>query len=118
MKKQTIKQLAQSIAKSDTVSQEVSDWIFKNLNSSEIKLFLRCLLSEIKNFTVIAKYAGETTDEIKEKIKQMFPNKNIVYIRADEEVGAGIKFEFGDYILDYTVSAMITKIMKTIRENL
>ena len=118
MKKQTIKQLAQSIAKSETVSQEVSDWIFKNLNRTEIKLFLRCLLSEIKNFTVVAKYAGEATDEIKNKIKQLFPDKKIVYIRADDEVGAGVKFEFGDYILDYSVSAMITKIMKSIRENL
>ena len=118
MKKQIIRQLAQSIAQAGTVSQEVSDWIFKNLNRSEIKLFMRYLSAEIKNFTVVAKYAGEATDEIKQKIKQLFPNKNIVYVRADEEVGAGVKFEFGDYILDYSVSAMITKIMKTIRENL
>ncbi len=118
MKKQIIRQLAQSIAQTGIVSQEVSDWIFNNLNRTEIKLFVRYLSAEIKNFTVVAKYAGEATDEIKQKIKQMFPNKNIVYVRADEEVGAGVKFEFGDYILDYSVSAMITKIMKTIRENL
>ena len=118
MKKQIVRQLAQSIAQNGTVSQEVSDWIFKNLSRAEIKLFVRYLSAEIKNWTVVAKYAGQPTDEIKEKIKQMFPNKNIVYVRANEEVGAGVKFEFGDYILDYTVSAMIEKIMKTIRENL
>ena len=118
MKKQTVRQLAQSIAKNGTVSREVSDWIFKNLSRAEIKLFVRYLSAEIKNWTVIAKYAGEANDEIKEQVKHLFPNKNIVYVRADEEVGAGVKFEFGDYILDYTVSAMIEKIMKTIRENL
>ena len=81
-------------------------------------VFTTFLSAEIKNFTVVAKYAGEATDEIKGKIEKLFPNKKIVYVRADDEVGAGVKFEFGDYILDYSVSAMITKIMKTIRENL
>ena len=48
----------------------------------------------------------------------MFPDKSLVYVRDDKEIGAGIRFEFGDYILDYTVTNMIVKIMKDIRENL
>ena len=48
----------------------------------------------------------------------MFPTKKLVYVRDDEQIGAGIKIEFGDYILDYTVTNMIIKIMKSIRESL
>jgi len=48
----------------------------------------------------------------------MFPDKTIVYNRDDKEVGAGVKLEFGDYILDYTLSNMVEKIMKDIRESL
>ena len=48
----------------------------------------------------------------------MFPDTKLVYIRDDEEIGAGIRFEFGDYILDYTVTNMILKIIKNIRESL
>ena len=118
MKKQQIKQLAQAIVSEGEISENVSKWLLNNLTKAEMKLFVKYLSAEIKEFTVIAKYAGEPSDEVKNKIRQMFRDKNIVYIRDDKEIGAGIKLEFGDYILDYTVSAMIVKIMKGIKERL
>ena len=118
MKKQQIKQFAQAIVSEGEISENVSKWLLNNLTKAEMKLFLKYLSAEIKEFTVIAKYAGEPSDEVKNKIRQMFRDKNIVYIRDDKEIGAGIKLEFGDYILDYTVSAMIVKIMKGIKERL
>ena len=48
----------------------------------------------------------------------MFPDKSIIYNRDDKDVVAGVKLEFGDYILDYTLSNMVDKIMKDIRESL
>ncbi|MEA5001074.1 MAG: hypothetical protein VB017_04235 [Endomicrobiaceae bacterium] len=118
MKKQQIKQFAQAIVSEGEISENVSKWLLNNLTKAEMKLFVKYLSAEIKEFTVIAKYAGEPSDEVKNKIRQMFRDKNIVYIRDDKEIGAGIKLEFGDYILDYTVSAMIVKIMKGIKERL
>lgn len=118
MKKQQIKQFAQAIVSEGEISENVSKWLLNNLTKAEMKLFVKYLSAEIKEFTVIAKYAGEPSDEVKNKIRQMFRDKNIVYIRDDKEIGAGIKLEFGDYIIDYTVSAMIVKIMKGIKERL
>ena len=118
MQKQQIKQFAQAIVSEGEISENVSKWLLNNLTKAEMKLFVKYLSAEIKEFTVIAKYAGEPSDEVKNKIRQMFRDKNIVYIRDDKEIGAGIKLEFGDYILDYTVSAMIVKIMKGIKERL
>jgi len=118
MKKQQIKQLAVSIIENGEITDEVSKWIFNNLTKNEIKLLLSYLVGAVKSNTVMVKYAGVASYTVKNKIQKMFPNKNIVYNRDDKEVGAGVKLEFGDYILDYTLSNMVAKIMKDIRESL
>lgn len=118
MKKLQIKQFAQSIVASDEISNDVVEWLLNNLTKAEMKLFVKYLALEIKEGTVVAKYAGQPSDIVQNKIQKIFQNKKIVYVRDDKEIGAGIKFEFGDYILDYTVSAMIVKIMKGIKERL
>ena len=118
MKKQQIKQLALSIVEQGEVSSDISQWIFNNLQKSELKLFINYLSRALKESTVVVRYAGDATSIIKNKIQKMFPDKNLVYVRDDKEIGAGIRFEFGDYILDYTVTNMIVKIMKDIRESL
>ena len=118
MKKQQIKQLALSIVETGEISEDVSKWINSNLSKSELKLFVSYLSVALKDATVTVKYAGNPSQATKDKIQKMFPDKKIVYIRDDKEIGAGIKFEFGDYILDYTVTNMIVKIMKDLRESL
>lgn len=118
MKKQQIKQLALSIVETGEISPTVSQWINNNLSKSELKLFVSYLERALKDSTVTVRYAGNPSQATKDKIQKMFPDKSLVYIRDDKEIGAGIRFEFGDYILDYTVTNMIVKIMKDIRENL
>ena len=118
MKKQQIKQLALSIVEQGEVSSGISQWILNNLQKRELKLFINYLSRALKESIVVVKYAGDATSVIKNKIQKMFPAKKLVYVRDDEQIGAGIKIEFGDYILDYTVTNMIIKIMKSIRESL
>lgn len=118
MKKLQIKQLAQSVMANGEISDDISKWLLNNLTKADMKLFVKYLTLELKESVVIARYAGEPSQTVKNKIQKMFPDKNITYIRDDKEIGAGIKFEFGDYILDYTASSMIVKIMKGIKENL
>ena len=118
MKKQQIKQLALSIVETGEISPSVSEWINKNLSKSELKLFVNYLERALKETTVTVRYAGNPSQATKDKIQKMFPDKNLIYVRDDKEIGAGIRFEFGDYILDYTVTNMIVKIMKDIRESL
>lgn len=118
MKKQQIKQLALSIVEQGEISESVSQWISSNLQKSELKLFVNYLSRALKETTVVVRYAGDPSSVTKEKIQKMFPDKKLVYVRDDKEIGAGVRFEFGDYILDYTVTNMILKIMKSIRESL
>ena len=75
------------------------------------------MVAAIKSNTVFVK-SGQASDTVKNKIQKMFPDKSIIYNRDDKDVVAGVKLEFGDYILDYTLSNMVDKIMKDIRESL
>ncbi len=118
MMKKQIKKLADLIVESGDVADNVVKWIFDNMSKSDMKLFLRYINNAERQKTAVVKYAGDLTEAAKNKIYGKFPGKRIVFVRRDEEIGAGIKINFGDYSLDYTVSGMIEKIMKDIRENL
>lgn len=118
MEKQQIKQLALSILEDGEVSEKSFNWIMNNFSKNDMKLFVGYFHSAFKDKNVIVRYAGTPSDAVKEKISKMFPGKKLIYVKDDKEIGAGIRLEFGDYILDYTVTNMIIKIMKGIRESL
>lgn len=118
MTKEQIKKLAYSLAESEEISETVYKWLVSNLSKSDMKLFIRYIKNALRETTVVAQYSGALSETSKNIFGKMFPDKKIIFLRKDEEIGAGIKINFGDYILDYTVSRMVEKIMKDIRENL
>ena len=48
----------------------------------------------------------------------MFPNKKILFKRDDENISGGVRFEYGDFVLDYSVSGIVKRILNDIRESL
>jgi F-type H+-transporting ATPase subunit delta len=118
MKRSKIREFVKSIIKYDELSTKDLEWIFSNLSRQELKLFMRLLSKEIKDNTVIASFAGELSYENKKKINAMLPNKKILLKRDDENISGGVRFEYGDFVLDYSVSGIIKRILDDIRENL
>jgi F-type H+-transporting ATPase subunit delta len=118
MKRSKISELAKSIVKYDELSTKDLEWIFSNLSRQELKLFMRLLSKEVKDNTVTASFADELSCENKKKINAMFPNKKILFKRDDENISGGVRFEYGDFILDYSVFGIIERILNGIRENL
>jgi F-type H+-transporting ATPase subunit delta len=118
MKRSKVRELAKAIVKYDELSTKDLEWIFLNLSRQELKLFMRLLSKEIKDHTVTASFAGELSCENKKKINAMFSNKKILLKRDDENISGGVRFEYGDFILDYSVSGIIKRILNGIRENL
>ncbi|MDR3253629.1 MAG: F0F1 ATP synthase subunit delta [Endomicrobium sp.] len=118
MKKSQIKELTESIAKYDELSEEDLKWIFSNLSRQELKLFIRLLSKEVKNSNVKVSFAGELSDEHKKKIAVMFPNKRILFKRDDESIAGGLHFEYNDFVLDYSVSGIVKRILNSIKESL
>jgi F-type H+-transporting ATPase subunit delta len=118
MKRAQIKELTESIVKYDELSEKDLKWICSNFSRQDIKLFLLLLSEEIKNNNVRVSFAGELNDMVKGKIIDMFPNKKIWFERDDENIVGGMRFEYGDFIGDYSVSGIIKRTLNEIRENL
>jgi F-type H+-transporting ATPase subunit delta len=118
MKISQIKELAESVIRYDGFSEKDLKWILFNLSRQELKLFIRLLSKEIKYNNVIVSFSGELSDINKKKISAMFPNKKILFKRDDDNIVGGVRFEYGDFILDHSISGVIERILKAIRENL
>lgn len=118
MKRAQIKQLADSIAEYAALSEKDLNWIIKNFSRQDLKLFSKLLQESVKNKNVMVYYAGEMSEENKNKIKDSFKGKNIQFEKDDKRIAAGMKLEYGDYIWDYSVPGIVKRILNSIRENL
>jgi vacuolar-type H+-ATPase subunit E/Vma4 len=118
MKKVQIRQLAQSIIACGGIGDDGLKWVFDNFKRNDLKSFLYFLSKGIKDNTVTAYFAGDISASAKSKIVSLFPNKEITYKRDDESVGAGIRLEYGDFVADYSVCAIVKRILSRIRESI
>ncbi|MDR0822556.1 MAG: hypothetical protein LBN20_02090 [Endomicrobium sp.] len=118
MKRSQIKELAQSIVKYDSASDNDVNWIFSKFSRKDLKLFMRLLEGETRQNSVIVSHAGAVSAEYKDKIISLFPNKKISFKRSDEELGGGLKIEYSDFVWDYSVSGIVKRILNNIRESL
>lgn len=118
MKRAQIKELAESIAYYEELSDKDLSWIINNFSRQEKKLFMRLLAEAVKERNVTATFAGAISDSDKKKIVSLFPDKKIEFKRDDDSLGAGVKLEYSDFVLDYSVSGIIKRILNGIRESL
>jgi F0F1-type ATP synthase, delta subunit (mitochondrial oligomycin sensitivity protein) len=118
MKRTQIKELAETIAYYNKLSDKDADWLLKNLTRQELKLFIRLLTQSLKDRKVSAVFAGEITAADKKRISSLFPDKEIDFLRDDKNIGAGIRLEYGDFIMDYSVSGIVARIINGLKESL
>jgi F-type H+-transporting ATPase subunit delta len=118
MKRSQIKELAKSIVEYDELSEKDLNWVYSNFSRQEIKAFARLLSNEIKDKNVLATFAGELSAANKSKIEAMFPGKKITFKRDDAGVAGGVRFEYSDFILDYSISGIARRILNVIKERL
>jgi F-type H+-transporting ATPase subunit delta len=119
MKRSQIKELAKSIVEHNELSEKNLNWVFSNFSRQEIKVFTRFLSDEMKDKNVLVTFAGELlSDTNKSKIEAMFPNKKITFKRDDVDVVGGMRFEYGDFILDCSISGIARRILNAIKEGL
>ena len=118
MKRAQIKEISGSIAGADGLSEKDLKWIFEHFSRKDLKLLMKLLSEDIKNKNVTAFFAGHIDDNNKKKVETLFPGKKVTFKRDDESLGAGVRFEYEDYVLDYSVSGMVKRILNGIRESL
>jgi F-type H+-transporting ATPase subunit delta len=118
MKRSQIKELVKSIVEYDELSEKDLNWIYSNFSRQEIKIFIRLLSNEIKDKNVLVTFAGELSDANKNKIETMFLTKKITFKHNDADIVAGVRFEYSDFILDYSISGIAKIILNVIKERL
>ncbi|MDR1511569.1 MAG: hypothetical protein LBS15_02175 [Endomicrobium sp.] len=118
MKRLRIEELVDSVIKYDYLSSKCWDWIFLNFSREELKVFSNLLSKGIKHNNVVVSFSGELSDLNKKKINMMFHNKKILFKRDDSNIIGGIRFEYDDFILNYSISGTIERILRDIKENL
>jgi len=118
MKRAQIRELAAAVAENGGMSDNDLQWVFKKFSRQELKSFAYLLSREMKDKSVTVFFAGEIGSGEKKRIENMFPGRNIEFKRDDAAVTAGLRFEYGDYVLDYSVSGIITRILNGIKESL
>ena len=112
MKRAQIKELAEAIAKEGELSDKDLQRVFCMFSRKDLKQLMLLLSREIKDKNVSVNFAGELSEENKSKIVSMFQNRKAAFIRDDGGIIAGLRFEYGDFILDYSVSGILKRILK------
>ncbi|MDR2436740.1 MAG: hypothetical protein LBD17_01530 [Endomicrobium sp.] len=118
MKRSQIRELAKSIVEYDELHEKDLNWIYSNLSRQEIKMFIRLLSNEIKDKNVLVTFAGELSSTNKSKMESMFTGKRVTFKRDDADIAGGVRFEYSDFILDYSVSGIAKRILNVIKERL
>lgn len=118
MKRSQIKEIVKSIIKHDGLSEKGVEWIISNLPRKDLKLFNMMLSREIKDNSVLVNFAGALSDINRDKFLKMFPDKKVVFNRADESLIGGVCLEYGDFVFDASVNKEVKRILNVIKERL
>ncbi|MCL2799988.1 MAG: hypothetical protein FWD54_06930 [Endomicrobia bacterium] len=114
MKRAQIKELASAIVDAEKLSAEDLQRIFSMFSRKDLKQFMLLLSREIKDRNVAANFSGELSQDNKNEIISMFPGRKVNFIRDDAGIIAGLRFEYGDYVLDYSVSGILKRTLENL----
>ncbi|MCL2485853.1 MAG: F0F1 ATP synthase subunit delta [Endomicrobia bacterium] len=114
MKRAQIKELSESIIGAGELSDKDLQHVFSMFSRKDLKQFMLLLSREIKDKNVSANFAGELSEEKKKEIISMFPGRKVNFIRDDAGLIAGLRFEYGDFVLDYSVSGIIKRTLENL----
>lgn len=113
MQKKIIKTLAKSLAKENLFSSNVVTFILK-LGRDDLKYFLSNYKLGLKKNTVSVTSASEITSENLKEINQIYKNKRVIK-KTDPRLGAGIKIEESDNIIDFTFKKYINDTIQMLK---
>ncbi|MDR1695020.1 MAG: hypothetical protein LBR69_00070 [Endomicrobium sp.] len=114
MKRAQIKELAAAIAESEELSDKDLQRVFSMFSRKDLKQLTVLLSREIKDKNVSAHFAGGLSEENKKEIVSMFPGRKVNFIRDEDGLIAGLRFEYGDFVLDYSVSGILKRTLENL----
>lgn len=106
MRNKLIKQLAKSCTEYDNLSTETIKYILNNLSKEELKFFLRNYKTALNKKRVYITASSTLDKETLGMLKNIYKNLDLKF-NYDEGLGAGIKIQQDDMIIDFTFKKYI-----------
>lgn len=114
MRQDILKQLAKGCA-IGKISNVTSKFILNKLSNKDLKTFTRYLRSELEKQRVYVTTSSQLTAMTKKTLVSAYKGKEIIEI-TDSTVGAGIKIQESDSIIDFTFKRYINDTINKLKE--
>lgn len=111
---QKLKKLARIAAASKTVPADIEEFVLTCLNKMELKTFLNFYKNALAKERVYITSSQKVSDESMSQLKKMYADKEIVTV-IDEELGAGIKLQHDDLVVDFTFKKYINDTIEKLK---
>lgn len=106
MRKAILKDLAKSCASSEKLSNKVVKYILDNLTKQDLKIFLSYYKTELDKKRVYVTASSTIDKDTMIALKNAYKGLDLE-INYDKSVGAGIKIQQNDMIVDFTFKKYI-----------
>lgn len=105
IKEELLKKLALSIVVNG-VDNKTANFILLRLNKTQLKTFLSYYKKAIAKESVTITTSEDLTLELQKKIQNIYSDKKLIQ-NVNPNLGAGIKIQLNDIIIDFTVKKYI-----------
>lgn len=112
--KQKIKRIAQIAAESKTIPEDIGQFVLKCLNKQELKTFLHYYKWSLEKKRVYVTSASELSLDNLSQIKSHYKGKEVITM-VDKNLGAGIKLQNDDLVVDFTFKKYITDTIEKLK---
>lgn len=107
MKDKTIKLLAQSCVNNPKLTGKTISFIFKSLSKRELKFFLNCYRIALNKKRIYITASSQLDKTALRLLKTTYKDYELEFT-YNKDIGAGIKVQQNDMIIDYTFKKYVT----------
>ncbi|MDR0890514.1 MAG: hypothetical protein LBM05_00025 [Endomicrobium sp.] len=115
MRKIQIHDLVKSIVKYNGLSYKELNWIYSKFTIQELTQLQILLDRAIQTTKVLVFSSHDISKNNKSGIRKIYNKNKVVFLRNDKQLG-GLYIEYNYYIFDYTITNILTNIIKILRE--
>lgn len=109
MNKKDIEKLAEASYSNNKLNTEIVGKITANLRSREIKAYVKALKRHERSLSIYVESALELNNEYKQQIRQLFSDKNVLFI-INEDLIFGIRITENDNEYNFDLRSSVSKI--------
>lgn len=112
--KQKLKKLALLAANGNKIPTDIEQFVLTCLNKQDLKTFLHYYKASLSKKRIYVTSAKEVSSENIKNIQKLYSDKEII-VTLDENLGAGIKLQQDDLVVDFTFKKYINDTIEKLK---